>query len=96
MKKSELSQTIKKDILSISLKITKEKQKIAEECFKIMKIAAIKTNQTINENIIADKIYKEVKNLDNQDFKKLLLLKKREKKKTETKIIKNILEALHY
>lgn len=77
------------------MRIAKEKQRIAGECFKIVKVAAIKTEQKIDDNRIADKIYKEINRVDNERIKKLLDLKGEEKKKAENKIIKEIVENLN-
>ena len=83
-----------KEILSTSLKIAKEKQRLAGECFKIMKIAAIKTEQKINDKSIADDIYKEIKEVDTDKIKKLFELKCEEKKKAENKLIEEIINRL--
>ena len=87
-------QKAEKKILSISLKIAKEKQRLAGECFKILKIAAIKTDENFNDKSTADKIYKEIKEVDNEKIKKLFELKSEEKKKAENKIIKEIVNNI--
>ena len=87
-------QKAEKKVLSISLRIAKEKQKIAGECFKILRIAAIKINQSFDEKKITDKIYKEIKDIDNEKIKKLFELKGAAKKKAENKIIEKIIDIL--
>ena len=74
-------------VLSTSLKIAKEKQRLAGECFKILKLAAIKTEQKINDKRTADKVYKEIKEIDNERIKKLFELESEEKKKVEDNLI---------
>jgi len=83
-----------KEVLSISLKIAKEKQKLVGECFRILKLAAIKTNQKIDEGIIADKIYQRIKEVDNERIKKLFTMKGEKKKKEENKIISEMINSL--
>jgi len=83
-------QKVEKKVLSVSLRIVKKKQEIVGECFKILKVAAIKTDENFNDKRTADKIYKEVKEVDNEKIKKLFELKGEVKKKAENKIIKEI------
>lgn len=87
-------QNVEKKALSEGLKIAKEKQRLAGECFKILKIAAIETNQKFNDDHIADKIYKEIKAVDNVKIKKLFELQGEEKKKSENKLLKKLLNNL--
>jgi len=54
----------------------------------------IKTDETFNDERTADKIYKEIKEVDNEKIKKLFELKGEEKKKAENKIIKDIINKL--
>ena len=94
MKDEKQIKAIEKKALSISLQIAREKQRLAGECFKILKIAAIKTKQKFNDKDIADKIYKEIKTFGNEKIKKLFELKSEEKKKAENKIIERIIRLI--
>lgn len=82
-----------KNVLSVSLGIAKEKERIVVECFKILKIASIKTNQKIDEKDIINKIYKEIKNIDNEEIKQLLCVN--DKEEAENKIIKKVINSLN-
>lgn len=94
MKDEKEIKTIEKKTLAVSLLIAKEKQGLAGECYMILKIAAIKTKQKFNDKDIADKIYKEIKAVNNEKIKKLFKLKGEEKKGAENKILKEILRQI--
>ncbi len=84
-----------KNVLSVSLRIAKEKERIVVECFKILKIASMKTNQKLDEKGIINKIYKEVKNIDNEEIKQLLCVNNKDKEEAENKIIKKVINSLN-
>lgn len=84
-----------KNVLSVSLRIAKEKERIVVECFKILKIASIKTNQKIDEKDIINKIYNEVKNIDNEEIRQLLCVNDEDKEEAENKIIKKVIHSLN-
>lgn len=86
-------QKVEKKVLSVSLRIAKKKQEIVQECFKILKIAAVKTEQKFDEEKIADKIYNAAKKIDNEKITKLFKLKGKRKKESENKIIKKIVNS---
>ena len=74
------------------LVIAKEKQKIVEESFKIIKLASIKTNQGLDEKVILEKLYVEVKNIDNKKIKQIFNNKNKEK--LENEIIEEIIKKV--
>ena len=93
----------KKDVFDTPSPDTKEgKQRILEKLKKLESFSppevrdesAVETKQKLDEKDITEKIYREIKAIDNEKIKKLFELKGEDKKKTENRIIERIVKSI--